>query len=765
MAFSVQQDFLRCLLKLGLTNEYSDITVVCRHNNCREEMRMSKLLLATACPSLQAQLRCGSEVVLPLTAPTFKAALFLSCGLALDECDPGVDVDSLWAAAAVLNLDVPQLGQPQAHTSSGILRPRHRFLNSQWANWAFILLLCIAVLAAWVPMLHYTMESFFMDDSMIARNPNVYMDLDVLRLFCTDYWGLDLFAGTWTHKSFRPLTVLTFRWNYLLHGFHSAGFHNTNLCIHLLCSGFLGIVGTHAGLTRQWAGLLALLFCAHPVHTESVLYIVGRADLLCLFLILAAISVHSAYGTACGGFRQNWVILLGMTLSCGLLIAAGLCKETGFCFFGLLIVWDILRLATVAKPRAWLQMRSMLLLLVGFLSCAFRVWFTGTTIERMDPHSNPVAAEENASVRFLSYALVHGMYGKLLAWPARLCYDYSYDAVPLVRSFSDVRLLLPLAAYASFAQMLTVAAGRFRYRAFKNTVFEAPLLGIAIFLLGFVPMSNILFPVGTMIAERLLYIPSAGLLLALCGFAQQQFSATWLPKFAAVVGILHAHLTAQRVLEWSSPESITVADAAKQKRSVRVQYNFGAHLLSAQRYDEALSAFRLVMEIDPSDRDCMPLYRAGQIHFYQKNYAVAEQLLEKAVQGQFSPLILNEEEVFHDYALALWFMEKPHDAVMNFEKSLAINSTFTKGLNNLGCALGLGALFGRLPSEAMHYGIDHLQQAISLNPRSLLYWRNLVALLRFAEEEDIAKRAWEEVLTLDPAGSLPEDCSWEFALR
>ena len=765
MAFSVQQDFLRSLLKFGLTHEYSDITVVCLHNNCREEMRMSKLLLATACPSLQAQLRHGSEIVLPLAASTLKAALCLSCGLALDECDPGVDVDSLLAATAVLNLNVPQLGQPQALTSSSMRqRLRHRFLKSEGADWALYTLLCMTVLAAWVPSIHYTMESFFMDDSMIARNPNVYMDLDFRRLFRTDYWGLDMFAGTWTHKSFRPLTVLTFRWNYLLHGFHSAGFHNTNLCIHLLCSGFLGIVGTHAGLTRQWAGLLALLFCAHPVHTESVLYIVGRADLLCLLLILAATLVHSACGTACGGFVRNLVILLGMTLSCGLLIAAGLCKETGFCFFGLLIGWDILRLATVAKPRAWLWMRTMLLLIVGFLSCAFRVWLTGTTIERMDPHSNPVAAAGNGSVRVLSYALVHGIYGKLLAWPARLCYDYSYDAVPLVRSFSDVRLLLPLAAYTSFAQMLTVATIRFRYSAFKNAAFEAPLLGIAMFVLGFVPMSNMLFPVGTMIAERLLYIPSAGLLLTLCGFAQH-FSAT-LPKLAAVaICILHAQLTAQRVLEWSSPESITVADAAKQRRSVRVQYNFGAHLLSAQRYDEALSAFRLVMEIDPTDRDCMPLYRAGQILFYQRHYAVAEQLLEKAVQGQFSPLILNEEEVFHDYALALWFMEKPHDAVVNFEKSLAINSTFTKGLNNLGCALGLGALFGRLPAEAMHYGIDQLQQAVTLNPRSLLYWRNLVALLRFAEEEDIANRAWEEVLTLDPTGSLPEDCSWEFALR
>ena len=91
----------------------------------------------------------------------------------------------------------------------------------------------------------------------------------------------------------------------------------------------------------------------------------------------------------------------------------------------------------------------------------------------------------------------------------------------------------------------------------------------------------------------------------------------------------------------------------------------------------------------------------GQIQIYRGNKTAAEELLlAKAVEGHFSPLLVNEEEVhFHDYGLALWFAEKPMDAITNFEKSLAINGTFTKGLNNLGCALGLGAVLGKLPQQ------------------------------------------------------------------
>merc|ERR1719203_1343586 len=126
---------------------------------------------------------------------------------------------------------------------------------------------------------------------MIKKNPNVFESIDWPRIWRTDYWGLEMFQdGVWTHKSFRPLTVLTFRLNYWLHTFDSSAFHITNVSLHALSSLLLGMLGFWSlQLPADWSLLLAILFLAHPVHTESVLYIVGRADLLCLALILLAI--------------------------------------------------------------------------------------------------------------------------------------------------------------------------------------------------------------------------------------------------------------------------------------------------------------------------------------------------------------------------------------------------------------------------------------------------------------------------------------------
>ena len=623
-------------------------------------------------------------------------------------------------------------------------------------------ILMILASCAWAPAFQYKMfnNGFFMDDAMIARNPNVFGDFSWYQLLRSDYWGLDMFAGTWTHKSFRPLTVLTFRWNFLLHGFESSGFHIANLLLHFICSGLLAVFSALAGgFSCWWAALLGSFFLIHPVHTESVLYIVGRADLICLSLILLSCLLHLKVSPP----RNLLVALMAVVISSILLIAAGLCKETGFCFFGLLVGWDILWLTwQPSNVRLWIRM--LLLLFLGTASCGLRWWYTGTTIERMDPFSNPVAAEKDQLVRILSYALVHGIYGKLLVWPSFLCYDYSFDAVPLVRSLSDCRLLLPTSCYLAFFGLINLSLRTLR----PSKRGELPIVGMAILILSFLPMSNLLFPVGTMIGERLLYIPSAGLLITILALVQEK-----VPNNRGVIlclllsGLIFAYLTAQRVPEWSSPEAITVADALKQKRSTRVQYNLGTHYMSNKRYDEALSTFELVMDLDPAGNDCMPFYHAGQIQIYRGNNTAAEALLAKAVSGHFSPLLVNEEEVFHDYGLALWFSEKPMDAITNFEKSLAINATFTKGLNNLACALGLGAVLGRLPQRMILEGIQQLQQAIALSSDSILYWRNLVALLHFAGQEEAAAEAWQQLLLLHPssASDPPQDCSWEFAFR
>jgi len=74
-----------------------------------------------------------------------------------------------------------------------------------------------------------------------------------------------------------------------------------------------------------------------------------------------------------------------------------------------------------------------------------------------------------------------------------LNYDYSMNAVPLVLSIKDMRLLVPAVSY------VTLALGiYFTMQHFHLILGRASGFGLGLFALSFFPMSNILFPVGTL---------------------------------------------------------------------------------------------------------------------------------------------------------------------------------------------------------------------------------------------------------------------------
>lgn len=130
----------------------------------------------------------------------------------------------------------------------------------------------------------------FDDNSAILANKDIRCDETALwDIFGNDFWGTSIRSNL-SHKSYRPLTVLTYRWNYFLSGgYHSRGFHLVNVCLHafnsvLLLQVFSVLFGAAAcgcgcsdddgqttNFTAPKASLLAgILFAIHPIHTESV---------------------------------------------------------------------------------------------------------------------------------------------------------------------------------------------------------------------------------------------------------------------------------------------------------------------------------------------------------------------------------------------------------------------------------------------------------------------------------------------------------------
>ena len=119
----------------------------------------------------------------------------------------------------------------------------------------------------------------------IHDNSDVRPSTPLGKVFQDDFWGTPMSSET-SHKSYRPLTVLTFRLNYLLHGLEPWGYHAANVVLHALVTLLFGFLCKHVAFRHDdhhLAFLSGALFATHPVHTEAVSCYYVSADMRTLF--------------------------------------------------------------------------------------------------------------------------------------------------------------------------------------------------------------------------------------------------------------------------------------------------------------------------------------------------------------------------------------------------------------------------------------------------------------------------------------------------
>ncbi|KAK3233317.1 hypothetical protein CYMTET_56366 [Cymbomonas tetramitiformis] len=184
-------------------------------------------------------------------------------------------------------------------------------------------------------------EFVFDDLRAITGNPDVLPSTPISNLLINDWWGRSLFSMD-SHKSFRPLSVLSFRLNYLFGQLHPIGYHIANVALHAIASAqVVHVTRRIVGFEPVACAIAGLLFAVHPVHVEAVASVVGRAEVLCACLFFAAfLSFCRCVDVGCqhagGGASAAY---LGLTLT--FVAAATLAKETGITAVALCFVYDM----------------------------------------------------------------------------------------------------------------------------------------------------------------------------------------------------------------------------------------------------------------------------------------------------------------------------------------------------------------------------------------------------------------------------------------
>uniref|UniRef100_A0A7M4FHX8 dolichyl-phosphate-mannose--protein mannosyltransferase n=1 Tax=Crocodylus porosus TaxID=8502 RepID=A0A7M4FHX8_CROPO len=192
------------------------------------------------------------------------------------------------------------------------------------------------------------MGAFVHDDVWaIVNNPDMRPAAPLPALFADDFWGKRMADNT-SHKSYRPLCALTFKLNILLAGMNPFYFHAVNVILHCLVTVVLMYTCDKAVFKDcRLAFVTALFFAVHPIHTEAVTGIVGRADVLaCLLFLLAFLSYNRSVdqlyvGEHFPSTASPFFLLLSLFLgTCAMLV-----KETGITVFGVCLVYDFFSLS------------------------------------------------------------------------------------------------------------------------------------------------------------------------------------------------------------------------------------------------------------------------------------------------------------------------------------------------------------------------------------------------------------------------------------
>jgi len=396
---------------------------------------------------------------------------------------------------------------------------------------------------------------------------------------------------------YRPVTTLSYLANYAIlgNGPRPAGYHLVNLLLHV---GNAALVYLLAGLllrSRVQALCTAALFTAHPIATEAVTNVIGRADLLAALAVLGGTLLYIRSVREVGRAKRRWLVRLGVVTALGLLA-----KENAIAIVGVVLAYDFVYAAPAASPedtrRGWGERwRAYLALAVPVLAVALVRWrvYAGAVVQRPTFVDNPLVAADFWTAR-LTALKVLGRSVALLVWPRTLSWDYSYDQIPLVRwpfdGWDDWQALLALVGVLA-AVVVTVRSRR-RWPALCFFLLFA--------LVTILPTANLIRTIGTIMADRFLYLPSVGVaaclvlgLAAIAGRLRDPVASALTPAVVAVIVLVLGVRTIARNGDWRDEERLTQSGIESAPHSAKVYLAYASalsHQGGAQADVEALIA-------------------------------------------------------------------------------------------------------------------------------------------------------------------------------
>jgi hypothetical protein len=449
-----------------------------------------------------------------------------------------------------------------------------------------------ALLAVLVSLNTITGEFVYDDLLYVQGNPSVVGDAGIFSESAP--------AGRDDLGLYRPVTVLTYRWNAALGGVDPLPFHLVNVLLHALASLLVVALAGQFGASRVAAGLAGMLFAVHPVHVEAVAWIVGRAEVLATVLALLAILAHG-HPLARRPLARAW---LG-----GLFFAvAALAKESVLCLPAFLLARDLL-------DRNGAPARLILLrLLPTATACLAVVTLRFLVLGQFGPDvsSVPYLGGLDLGQRALLGLAVTGKSLGLMAVPQPASVYY------LPTTFMTTR--------AAVIGLLFIVAVLVLAIIYWRRSLRYGLLGLIFGAVGLIPFLH-LVPIGAVFGDRFLYLASAGFCVAAACLLVADRAAPGVVRLTIVglIVLLFSVLTVRRNPVFTAPiplwEEAVAFDSEAPFAHYQLAYFYdmaGLHEYEGENRKGAVYHWRESIRLGPD------LWMAARAHLGLGEYAARE---------------------------------------------------------------------------------------------------------------------------------------------
>jgi tetratricopeptide (TPR) repeat protein len=458
-------------------------------------------------------------------------------------------------------------------------------------------------------------NGFALDDgAIVERNPAAQSLGGALHSFGRTYWPPEHPAGQW-----RPLVILSFAVDWQLSGGSALWLHAVNTLWHAAATALLVLVLTaYVPVAAALAG--ALVFAVHPVHVEAVANLVGRSEAMATaFLFLALLAGRAIRRRAAEG-RAAWPAELALLTA----VLAGLLTKEHAAVAALLLGLDDLGTRGAGERHLPWRDYVAVIALTGIWFLIRRGIDAGQSFALLAPTFFGLGPVGRLSTMLpVVFVLL-----RLLVWPFDLFPDYIPEVIPRQEHLTPwggagFVVLVALAAVAALAWR--------RHRACA--------CGVVVVGIAWLPTANLLFPTGIVIAERTLYLASAGAALVAAAAYEavtSRYGARAAMAAAGAVVIAFGARTLVQIPVWRDNRSLLFWALDAHPEAYREHQAAARALVRVGDLPSALREYAVSIELYPLDYTNLTEAAAAALDAGRLRQALDYLRRSEALNGSFA---------------------------------------------------------------------------------------------------------------------------------